>query len=212
MNKLHECCTAKPRVDAPRRRRRTPRRAPARLRRSPPNFLRAIVADDNRTGKYGGRVVTRFPPEPNGYLHYGHAKSIMLNFGLAEENGGTCHLRFDDTNPLKEDVEYEESIEEAVRWLGYDWGGAPLPRVRLLRPAVRVRRMVHRAGARLRRQPVGGGDARDARHADRGGHRQPVPEPQRRGEPRRCSAACARASSPTARTCCASRSTWRART
>ncbi|HEX4882889.1 MAG TPA: glutamine--tRNA ligase/YqeY domain fusion protein [Casimicrobiaceae bacterium] len=87
-----------------------------------PNFIRAIVAEDNRTGKYAGRVVTRFPPEPNGYLHYGHAKSVILNFGLAREHGGRCHLRFDDTNPLKEDVEYEESIEEAVRWLGYDWG------------------------------------------------------------------------------------------
>jgi len=87
-----------------------------------PNFVRSIVADDNRTGKYGGRVVTRFPPEPNGYLHYGHAKSIILNFGIAAENGGRCHLRFDDTNPLKEDVEYEDSIEEAVRWLRYDWG------------------------------------------------------------------------------------------
>jgi glutaminyl-tRNA synthetase len=87
-----------------------------------PNFIRTIVADDNRTGKYGGRVVTRFPPEPNGYLHYGHAKSIILNFGIAAENGGRCHLRFDDTNPLKEDVEYVDSIEEAVRWLGYDWG------------------------------------------------------------------------------------------
>ncbi len=87
-----------------------------------PNFIRTIVADDNRTGKYGGRVVTRFPPEPNGYLHYGHAKSIILNFGIARENGGRCHLRFDDTNPLKEDVEYVDSIEEAVRWLGYDWG------------------------------------------------------------------------------------------
>ena len=71
------------------------------------NFLRATVADDNRSNKYGGRVVTRFPPEPNGYLHYGHAKSIILNFGLAAENNGTCHLRFDDTNPLKEDVEFE---------------------------------------------------------------------------------------------------------
>jgi len=86
------------------------------------NFLRAIINEDNRTGKYGGRVVTRFPPEPNGYLHYGHAKSISLNFGLAAENGGVCHLRFDDTNPLKEDVEYEDSIAGAVRWLGYDWG------------------------------------------------------------------------------------------
>jgi len=87
-----------------------------------PNFLRTVIADDKRSDKYGGRVVTRFPPEPNGYLHYGHAKSIVLNFGLAAENGGVCHLRFDDTNPLKEDVEYEDSIAEAVRWLGYDWG------------------------------------------------------------------------------------------
>jgi glutaminyl-tRNA synthetase len=86
------------------------------------NFLRAIIAEDQRTGKYDGQVVTRFPPEPNGYLHYGHAKSIILNFGLAAENGGRCHLRFDDTNPLKEETEYEESIEEAVRWLGFDWG------------------------------------------------------------------------------------------
>ena len=86
------------------------------------NFLRQIIAEDLRTHKYGGRVVTRFPPEPNGYLHIGHAKSICLNFGLAAENGGVCHLRFDDTNPIKEDVEYEESIKDAVRWLGYDWG------------------------------------------------------------------------------------------
>src|SRR5215216_5182866 len=85
------------------------------------NFLRATIAEDNRTGKYGGRVVTRFPPEPNGYLHYGHAKSIILNFGLAAENNGTCHLRFDDTNPLKEDVEFEDAIADSVRWLGFDW-------------------------------------------------------------------------------------------
>src|SRR3954454_4160340 len=87
------------------------------------NFLRAIIAEDNRTGKYGGKVVTRFPPEPNGYLHYGHAKSIVLNFGLAAENHGTCHLRYDDTNPLKEEVEFEDAIADSVRWLGYDWGG-----------------------------------------------------------------------------------------
>ncbi|TMG86760.1 MAG: glutamine--tRNA ligase [Betaproteobacteria bacterium] len=86
------------------------------------NFLRQIIAEDLRARKYGGRVVTRFPPEPNGYLHIGHAKSICLNFGLAAENGGVCHLRFDDTNPVKEDVEYEESIKDAVHWLGYDWG------------------------------------------------------------------------------------------
>jgi glutaminyl-tRNA synthetase len=86
------------------------------------NFLRQIIAEDLRTGKYAGRVVTRFPPEPNGYLHIGHAKSICLNFGLAAENGGVCHLRFDDTNPVKEDREYEDAIKDAVRWLGYDWG------------------------------------------------------------------------------------------
>src|SRR5262245_37142626 len=87
-----------------------------------PDFIRQIVADDHRTGKHGGRVVTRFPPEPNGYLHIGHAKSICLNFGIAAENpGGVCHLRFDDTNPTKEDVEYVESIQADVRWLGFDW-------------------------------------------------------------------------------------------
>jgi glutaminyl-tRNA synthetase len=87
-----------------------------------PDFIRQIVADDNRSGKHGGRVVTRFPPEPNGYLHIGHAKSICLNFGIATENRGVCHLRFDDTNPTKEDVEYVESIMHDVRWLGFDWG------------------------------------------------------------------------------------------
>jgi glutaminyl-tRNA synthetase len=87
------------------------------------DFVRDIVAEDNRTGKHGGRVVTRFPPEPNGYLHIGHAKSICLNFGIALENaGGRCHLRFDDTNPTREDVEYVDSIQEDVRWLGFDWG------------------------------------------------------------------------------------------
>ena len=88
----------------------------------PSDFIRDIVVEDLEKGTYGGRVVTRFPPEPNGYLHIGHAKSICLNFGIALENKGVCHLRFDDTNPTREDVEYVESIREDVRWLGFEWG------------------------------------------------------------------------------------------
>jgi glutaminyl-tRNA synthetase len=90
----------------------------------PSDFIREIVAADQASGKHGGRVVTRFPPEPNGYLHIGHAKSICLNFGIANENpGGVCHLRFDDTNPTTEDPEFVESIQDDVRWLGFDWHG-----------------------------------------------------------------------------------------
>jgi glutaminyl-tRNA synthetase len=85
------------------------------------DFIRAIVTEDLKSRKNGGRVATRFPPEPNGYLHIGHAKSICLNFGIAAEFKGTCNLRFDDTNPTKEDVEYVESIKEDVHWLGFDW-------------------------------------------------------------------------------------------
>ncbi|MEW5722358.1 MAG: glutamine--tRNA ligase/YqeY domain fusion protein [Thermodesulfobacteriota bacterium] len=85
------------------------------------NFIRDIIDEDNHTGKWEGRVATRFPPEPNGYLHIGHAKSICLNFGLARDYGGTCNLRFDDTNPAKEEVEYIESIIDDVHWLGFDW-------------------------------------------------------------------------------------------
>jgi len=87
----------------------------------PLDFIREIVANDLRTGRHSGRVHTRFPPEPNGYLHIGHAKSICLNFGVAEEFAGTCNLRFDDTNPTKEDTEYVDSIQQDVRWLGFDW-------------------------------------------------------------------------------------------
>jgi glutaminyl-tRNA synthetase len=88
----------------------------------PLDFIRATVAADAAAGRYGDRVATRFPPEPNGYLHIGHAKSICLNFGIAQEFGGVCHLRFDDTNPETEDMEYVESIQRDVRWLGFDWG------------------------------------------------------------------------------------------
>lgn len=86
-----------------------------------PNFLRQIIETDIKAGKHNGQVVTRFPPEPNGYLHLGHAKSICLNFGLAKDYNGLCHLRFDDTNPETEDVEYVESIKADVKWLGFDW-------------------------------------------------------------------------------------------
>src|SRR5262245_26822452 len=84
---------------------------------TPANFIHAIIDEDNRSGKHGGRVCTRFPPEPNGYLHIGHAKSICLNFGTALKYGGQCNLRFDDTNPVKEDMEYINSIQEDVKWL-----------------------------------------------------------------------------------------------
>src|SRR5437867_9234476 len=90
---------------------------------TPSNFIHDIIDEDNRTGKFGGRVHTRFPPEPNGYLHIGHAKSICLNFGTALKYGGKCNLRFDDTNPTKEETEYVESIMEDVKWLGFQWDG-----------------------------------------------------------------------------------------
>ena len=90
------------------------------------DFVRQIILDDSESGKHQGRVQTRFPPEPNGYLHIGHAKSICLNFGIAQEFGGKCNLRFDDTNPEKEETEYVDSIMEDVRWLGFEWEGEAL--------------------------------------------------------------------------------------
>src|SRR5437867_10861068 len=87
----------------------------------PSNFIRDAALEDLKSGRYKG-IVTRFPPEPNGYLHIGHAKAICLNFGLALEFGGRCHLRYDDTNPTKEEQEYIDAIQHDVRWLGFDWG------------------------------------------------------------------------------------------
>ena len=86
------------------------------------NFIEEIVEKDIREGKSDGRIQTRFPPEPNGYLHIGHAKAICMDFGIAEKYGGVCNLRFDDTNPVKEDVEYVDSIKEDIAWLGFRWG------------------------------------------------------------------------------------------
>ena len=88
----------------------------------PSNFIRELMAADVDAGKHGGRVMTRFPPEPNGYLHIGHAKAMWVDFGLAAEFGGLCNLRFDDTNPVTEDTEYVDSIQADIRWLGWDWG------------------------------------------------------------------------------------------
>src|SRR3954462_4298170 len=90
---------------------------------APVDFIRTIVDDDLAAGRHSGRVATRFPPEPNGYLHIGHAKSICLNFGVAAERAGTCNLRFDDTNPTKEETEYVDAIKEDVAWLGFTWDG-----------------------------------------------------------------------------------------
>src|SRR6188474_361870 len=87
----------------------------------PVDFIRQRVTEDVAAGKNGGRVMTRFPPEPNGYLHIGHAKSICLNFGLAQKFGGKCNLRYDDTNPETENPEFVESIDRDIRWLGFDW-------------------------------------------------------------------------------------------
>ena len=89
--------------------------------KSPVSFIEQFIIDDLKDGKNNGRIHTRFPPEPNGYLHIGHAKAICLDFGMAKKYGGKCNLRFDDTNPVKEDVEYIDSIKEDIHWLGFDW-------------------------------------------------------------------------------------------
>ena len=115
---------------------------------SPSNFIHAIIDEDNKTGKFGGRVHTRFPPEPNGYLHIGHAKSICLNFGIALKYGGKCNLRFDDTNPTKEETEYVDSIMADVHWLGFQLG-RPVLRLRLLRATLRLGRRAHQEGQGL---------------------------------------------------------------
>src|SRR4030095_12386606 len=94
---------------------------PDEAREKPGNFIRDLILEHNASGRFGGRVITRFPPEPNGYLHIGHAQAISVDFGMAAEFGGRCHLRFDDTNPTKESQEYVDSIIETVRWLRFHW-------------------------------------------------------------------------------------------
>jgi len=159
------------------------------------NFIRNIIDADLAANKFASRhwsgqpgpaeqqkvspgdtarIRTRFPPEPNGYLHYGHAKSICLNFGLALDYAGACHLRFDDTNPEKEEQEYVDSIVDAVKWLGFKLGRQPLLRLQLFRLDVPVRRVPDRIGQRLCRFAIGGRDARQSRHAHRAGQGQCV--------------------------------------
>ena len=98
------------------------RKADYRLENNSSNFIKSIIKEDLETGKHN-EIITRFPPEPNGYLHIGHAKSIVINFGLADDFNGKTNLRFDDTNPSKEDQEYVDAIKEDVKWLGFDWDG-----------------------------------------------------------------------------------------
>jgi glutaminyl-tRNA synthetase len=169
----------------------------------PSNFIRDIILRDNETGKFGGKVRTRFPPEPNGYLHIGHAKSICLNFGLALEFGGECNLRFDDTNPCKEETEYVESIIEDVRWLGFDWEDR-------LFYASDYFDQLYKWAIQLIKQ--GKAFVCDLTAEQVREYRGTPTEPGRESPNRNrwlCSSACAPASSPTARGHSAPRSTWR---
>ena len=158
---------------------------------APLDFIRQIVSEDLKAGRHGSRVHTRFPPEPNGYLHIGHAKSICLNFGVAAEFGGLCNLRLDDTNPTKEDVEYVDSIRDDVRWLGFDWDDAEFYASDYFEQIYECAVALIRAGPRLRRQPERRRDPRVPRHAHRAGPQLPVPRPARSTRTCRCSSACA---------------------
>ena len=174
-----------------------PRRAAATssARSSPPTCATAGIAT----------LVTRFPPEPNGYLHIGHAKSICLNFGIAAEFGGRCHLRFDDTNPVKEEQEYIDAIQADVRWLGFDWGEHLYHASDYFEQLYDWAVHLIRHGQRLRRRPVGRRDPRAPRHADRARHATRPGATGRSTRTSTCSRGCARASSPTARASCARR-------
>ena len=172
------------------------------------DFIRDIVRDDLAAGRHTG-IVTRFPPEPNGYLHIGHAKSICLNFGVAEEFGGRCNLRFDDTNPVKEEQEYIDAIKRDVHWLGFDWGEHLYHASDYFEQLYEWAEELIQAGKAYVDDQSAGGDARDPRHADRGRARTARSATARSRRTSTCSAACAPASSRTAPACCAPRSTWR---
>ena len=178
------------------------------VREAGQDFIRDIIRADLAAGRHKA-VVTRFPPEPNGYLHIGHAKSICLNFGVAEEFGGHCNLRFDDTNPTKEEQEYIDAIQPRRTLARLRLGPAPLLCVRLFRAALRMGRASDPRRQGLCRRPEPGGDAACARHA----HRARDPTARIADAASRtiltCSAGCAPANFRTARGCCGRRSTWR---
>ncbi len=157
--------------------------SPAAEGRERADFIREIVAADLEAGRHQ-TVVTRFPPEPNGYLHIGHAKSICLNFGIAREFGGRCHLRFDDTNPTKEEQEYIDAIQADVRWLGFDWGEHLYHASDYFEQLYEWAVHLIANGQGVRRRPLGRRDPRAPRHAHRARAGQPVPQPLGRGEPR----------------------------
>ena len=142
-----------------------------------------VVAEDLASGKHD-RIVTRFPPEPNGYMHIGHAKAILLNYWIAAENDGQFNLRFDDTNPIKEEEEYVDAIKADIAWLGYDWGRPALLRVGLLRSALQWAAQLTRKAGKAYVDDQSAGRFREPRDADRAGDRQPLSGPLRRREPR----------------------------
>ena len=142
------------------------------------DFIRDIIEADIAAGRVR-EVVTRFPPEPNGYLHIGHAKAIALNFGVAQEYGGRCHLRFDDTNPAKEEQEYIDAIERDLRWLGFDWGRHLYHASDYFEQLYGWAEQLIRAGKAYVDDLAADGDAGDARHPDRARPRQPLSRARR---------------------------------
>ena len=182
-----------------------------KVREAGQDFIRDIVQADLEPGRHKS-VVTRFPPEPNGYLHIGHAKSICLNFGIAQEFGGRCNLRFDDTNPTKEEQEYIDAIRRDVRWLGFDWGEHLHHASDYFEQLYDWAEHLIKAGKAYVDDQTPGGDARQPRHADGARQEQPVPRAHAWRRTWTCSAACGPANSPMAPACCAPRSTWRSAT
>ncbi len=184
----------------------TPPTAPAS------NFIREIIVRDLETNKFDGRVQTRFPPEPNGYLHIGHAKSICLNFGLAAEFGGKTNLRFDDTNPEKEEQEYVDSIIDTVRWLGFDWEDRVFYASDYFDQLYAWAQQLIRDG-KAYVCDLSADEVRQYRGTfDRTGQTQSVPRPSGGRESRSVRAHARRANFPMDRERCARRSTWPRRT